>query len=128
MEAARALGLPPGARIHRVLLGGRGAEEHLLPHRVRAAPGDAIEFLTVDNRIHTISFLVDSIPLGAVEFLDASGASASPPLVTRGSRFVVRLEGAPLGSYPFVSRGHGGEARGVIELATSPEPTPDPGG
>ena len=123
VEGARALGLRSGARLHQVVLGGRGTEEHLLPSRILASPGDAVEFVTVDHRVHTLFFLVDSLSSEGWDFLVSSGQEASPPLLSRGSRFLVRLEGAPLGRYPYLSRGHGGRASGVIELHTLPDTT-----
>jgi plastocyanin len=115
-EEARELGLSGGARLHRVTLGGRGAEEHAVPTRIQALPGDGIEFLTVDHRVHTLEFVADSLEPEAQQFLESSGQTASPPLVSRGSRFVLRLQDAPPGRYRFTSNGHGGIARGVVEV------------
>lgn len=117
LEGARALGLEGGARLLRVTLGGRGSEEHVLPQRILARPGDAVEFVTVDHRIHRLEFPRDSLSVESYDFLVASGSEASPPLHARGSRFLLFLEGAPLGRYPFLSLGHGGVAHGVIEIA-----------
>jgi plastocyanin len=122
IEGARAMGLPSGSRLHQVLLGGRGSEEHVLPQRVSASPGDAVEFVTVDHRVHTISFLPDSLSSEALAFLTEEGRVASLPLISRGSRFLVILEGAPAGRYPFVSQGHGGKAYGVIDLRPPQDP------
>jgi plastocyanin len=83
-------------------------------------PGDAVVFETVDHRVHTVSFLTDGLTVMAQEFLETRGVLASLPLVTRGTTFVVILDGAPVGSYPFVSEGHGGHALGRI-LVTVPE-------
>jgi plastocyanin len=116
LEAAREIGLADGARLHRVILGGRGSEEHVLPALIRATPGDGVEFFTVDHRVHTISFPLDSLSSSVAEFLAGTGQNESPPLVHRGSRFILLLEDAPEGRYAFVSRGHGGEARGTIEV------------
>ena len=115
-EGARALGLGGGARLHRVILGGRGSEEHLLPARIRAAPGDGIEFVTVDHRVHNLSFPPDSLGPEALTFLTSTGQESIPPLLHRGNRFILRLAGAPVGRIPFVSEGHGGLAYGVIEV------------
>jgi len=103
-----------GARLHRVLLGGRGSEEHVLPGRIQAAPGDGVEFVTVDHRVHTIEFPLDSLSSDGAAFLTSTEQAGSPPLLYRGSRFILLLEGAPPGRYPFVSEGHGGTARGAI--------------
>jgi len=123
LGGARALGLSSGSRLHQFVLGGRGSDEHLLPQRILASPGDAVEFVTVDHRVHTVSFLRDSLSSEAWDFLVSKGQAASPPLLSRGSRFLVRLEGAPLGRYLFLSEGHGGHALGIIELRTPPAAT-----
>ena len=120
-EGARDLGLRTGSRLHRVVLGGRGSEEHVLPQRIQAGPGDAVEFVTVDHRVHTVAFVQDSIPARAWDFLLSTGQDVSPPLLSSGSRFLVRLDGAPPGRYLFRSRGHGGQALGVIELGVTPD-------
>jgi plastocyanin len=117
VERARILGLPDGARSYRILLGGRGAEEHLLPPRIRAVPGDAVEFTTVDHRVHWVTFPPDSLSAPLAAFLAVTQQGESPPLHSRGSRFIILLEDAPPGRYPFVSHGHGGVAHGVIEVA-----------
>jgi hypothetical protein len=108
------LGLPPGTAIHRITLGGRGADEHAVPTRIDAAPGDAVEFRTVDHRVHTLKFVLDSLAPEVRSFLVATGQDESPPLVSRGSRFILRLSDAPVGRYLFVTEGHGGSARGIV--------------
>jgi len=124
LDAARALGLGRGARLHRVVLGGRGAEEHLLPERIRARPGDAVEFVTVDHRIHRIVFPEDSLDAEGLKFLTESGAASSPPMTEKGNRFLLRLEGAPRLRYVFFSYSHGGVARGVIDLRADSTASP----
>ncbi len=134
LEAARALGLPEGARLHRVTLGGRGREEHAVPLRIEAAPGDAVEFRTVDHRVHVVTFPGDSLLSDPRAYLERTGQAGSPPLVFRGSSFLLRLEGAPRGRYPFLSEGHGGVMGGVIEVGMDrasglpPEPATNPPG
>lgn len=115
-DEARALGLSPGARLHQVTLGGRGSEEHAVPALIQADPGDAVEFRSVDHRVHTVTFPPDSLTPEVRAFLESTGQANSPPLVFRGSRFIVKLENAPKGRYPFVSEGHGGTARGAVEV------------
>jgi plastocyanin len=100
-----------------VVLGGRGSEEHVLPQHIATSPGDAVEFVTVDHRVHTVSFLQDSLSIEGIDFLTSVGRMASLPLISRGSRFLVLLEAAPHGRYPFVSQGHGGRAYGVIDVS-----------
>jgi plastocyanin len=121
-EAAQTLGLPSGARLHQITLGGRGSEEHAVPSRIQAFPGDGVEFLTVDHRVHTVAFIADSLTVEVQAYLESTGQMASPPLVSRGSRFLLRLQNAPLGRYFYVSEGHGGVAQGVVEVGVPPDP------
>ena len=120
-EEARVLGLPSGALLHRVTLGGRGSDEHAVPTVIQASPGDGVEFRTVDHRVHTVGFVADSLAPEVRGFLESTGQMASPPLVTRGTRFVLRLQNAPPGRYLFRSEGHGGTAMGVVEVGVPPE-------
>lgn len=113
-QRARALGFTTGVRVHRITLGGRGAEEHVVPTLVRANPGDAVEFQSVDHRVHTVEFLSDSLSPDGLAFLRETGQLSGPPLVSRGSHFLVRFDDAPPGRYPFLSEAHGGRARGAV--------------
>jgi len=115
-EDSTALGLARGAEVHSIVLSGRGAEEHVVPTLVNAVPGDAVEFRSVDHRVHTVWFPPDSLAPEILAFLQVTDQLAGPPLVNRGSRFILRLEDAPSGRYVFLSDGHGGIAHGVIEV------------
>ncbi len=115
-ELAAALGLDPGHSIHRIDLGGRGSIEHVVPSKIDVDPGDVVQFVAVDGRIHTVDFLLDSIGPEAGRFLRSTGQDASPPLVQRGARFVVSFEGAPPGDYFFVSQGNADPAVGLIRV------------
>ncbi|NIP60864.1 MAG: hypothetical protein GWM92_12905 [Gemmatimonadetes bacterium] len=108
------LGIDADVRIHRITLGGRGAREHVVPPRLEVTSGDVVEFLTVDGRIHTVEFPVDSLSMVTAAFLRGTGQLESPPLVDRGTRFVITLRGAPPGRYLFRSRGSGQDAWGEI--------------
>ena len=79
----------------------------------------------MDGRIHTVSFPEDSLPLDAALFLRRTSQLESPPLVERGSRFVLTFEDAPSGRYRFRSEGPGGEAWGLIVVGASTEPSRD---
>ncbi|MEZ4416962.1 MAG: hypothetical protein R3E10_14520 [Gemmatimonadota bacterium] len=97
-----------------VLLGGRGAEEHVLPERLVISSGQRVRFTTVDRRVHTIRFLVDELSEGPRTFLMESGQAQSPPLLERGATFEVWFRDAPRGFYPFYAQGNGAPVRGVI--------------
>lgn len=114
------LGIPDHVPIHRVNVGGRGAADRLVPDRVEAAPGDLVQFLVTDRRVHVIRFLVDELDPEQRSFLAETDQLESPPLVHRESRFIVSFQGAPPGRYPFESGGHGEPARGVVTVHGPP--------
>lgn len=113
------LGVEPGREIHQVTIGGRGDEEHVVPPLLRVPADALVVFVTVDGRVHTVSFAEDSLDLEAALFLERTSQMRSPPLVDRGSRFVITLEGAPRGRYRFRSRGPGGDAWGTLVVGDS---------
>lgn len=115
-ELRERLGLSDDRPVHRVILGGRGAEEHVAPSRLRVPRGAVIEFVAADGRVHTVDFPEDSLELEVAHFLRRTSQLRSPPLVDRGARFILSLERAPLGRYRFRSEGAGGEAWGVIRV------------
>lgn len=108
------LGIDLNRIVERVSLGGARDREHVVPPTVLVESGTVVEFYTVDRRVHSITFMEDSLTPSARRFLEEKGQLSSPPLVERGSRFVVDFLGAPPGRYPYLSHGHGESARGVI--------------
>ncbi len=100
----------PGS-VHEVRLVGAGATDSIMPE-VRAAPGDAVTFVAADRRPHAPAFVVDELDPDARSFLDRTGQLLGPPLVNEGATWVVLLEGAPPGRYPFVCRAH--DTRGTL--------------
>lgn len=118
-ELKAALGLTDADRVHRVLLEG-GAVERAIPERVEISPTDYVSFESGDGRVHEVRFLLDSLPAKARTFLVRSRQDASPPLLSRGSRFVVMWDGAPAGRYPFIVEGNSGSARGLVIVRSVP--------
>ena len=119
-ELAEALGLPSGTPIHRVTLSGRGEDTRILPSLVRVRPGDLVQFVTVDRRVYAVRFDLDALTPESQDFLRTTGQEGSPPLATEGARFVVSLEGAPEGSYPFRVEGYGAGVEGTILVESPP--------
>jgi plastocyanin len=111
------LGLGEDDRVHRIRLSSPGNRETVEPASVEVRPGDWVEFSTADRRVHAVSFVLDSLPAAAAEFLRSSSQESSPPLVEPEARFLVSFEGAPVGRYLFVVAGNGAEARGSIVVA-----------
>ena len=97
-----------------IVLGGKGSVEHVVPGRVVVRTGGELVFRTVDNRVHTIEFVTDSLSPAALDFLRTTGQLRSPPLVTRGTVYRISLAGAPPGYYPFVAEGPGPPVRGGL--------------
>lgn len=115
-ELLEALGLDRDEELYRIVLGGQGRMEHLVPTRLEIPQGAIVEIVTVDRRIHTVTFLPDSLSPEAEAFLRETNQMQSPPLLERGSRFVISFRDAPPGRYAFVSEGHGGTASGIIVI------------
>ena len=122
-ELRDSLGLGPSVVVHRVTLGGWGGEEHVVPGRLRVEEGDIVQFVSVDGRIHTVFFEADSLGPAQVDFLRSSGQLSGPPLLDRGSRFVVSFGGAPAGVYPFRVEGPGGPVRGRVVVESGGPPS-----
>lgn len=120
-ELRARLDLERDREIHRIALGGRGSDEHVAPARISLGRRAIVEFVTVDGRIHTVTFPEDSLAMDAALFLRRTSQLRSPPLVDRGSRFVLTFEDAPPGRYPFRSDGPGGEAWGLILVGEGEE-------
>lgn len=97
--------LPRGTHIHEVTLYADSAGA--TPIIVHAAPGDVVRFTTGDNRTHAVAFDVQALAPDARAFLQRTSQLSSPPLTEAGSRWIVNLDGAPPGRYPFRCLSHG---------------------
>jgi plastocyanin len=107
------LGFSPREEVHRVVVTG-GESESVAPAEVVVPPGAWVEFVSGDSWVHEIRFDVDSLSAGGLRFLTETDQLASPPMVDVDSRFIVSLEGAPEGRYPFQVEGSGRPARGAV--------------
>ena len=117
----RELGLEPSDRVHEVVIHG-GMPGSLDPVEATLAPGEYLQFVTADSWVHEVSFDADSLTVKGRTFMEDLDQMASPPLVSRGSRFVVSFVEAPPGRYPYVVLGNGAPKRGavVVESAETP--------
>lgn len=100
---------------HEVRIAGAGAADSIRPARTEARPGDAIRFVIADRRTHALTFTVDALSPDVREFLDGTGQLRGPPLVNEGSTWVVVLEDAPAGRYPFYCRSHDAAGEIVVQ-------------
>jgi plastocyanin len=111
------LGLGDEDRVHRVRLGSADNREIVQPPQLTVRPGDYVEFVTQDRRVHALEFTLEELPPAAAEFMRRTGQQGSPPLVQADARFVVSFAQAPPGTYPYVVIGNGEEGRGAIVVS-----------
>jgi plastocyanin len=90
--------------VHDVRLSGAGATDSIAPATIRAAPGDAVRFTVADGRPHALAFIADSLDAPVRAFLESTGQLRGPPLVNQDASWVILLQGAPPGRYPFYCR------------------------
>lgn len=102
-----------------MLIGGARDEEHLVPGALTVSDGEVVILRTIDHRVHTITFLRDSLSAASIAFLARRVGFVIGPLVERGSSVVIDFEGAPSGRYAFVSEGSGGRASGAITVSAA---------
>ena len=91
--------LPAGVDLHDIAVGTAQQHRDFEPRQLTAKPGDYLRFTTRDSRSHALVFEVTQPTQRA--FLENSGQLRSPPLVAKGTAWIIALEGAPLGAYPF---------------------------
>jgi plastocyanin len=101
-----------GARVHDFVIAGQADTDSIAPAGVRAQVGDAVRFTTGDHRTHAMAFDADRLDPPIREYLERTNQLRGPPLVNQGASWVVVLEDAPPGRYPFLCRSH--DARGVV--------------
>lgn len=106
--------LERGSRVHDIQVTGLADTDTLSPAAVRAEPGDAVRFTTGDHRTHAMAFHADRLAPPIREYLERTNQLRGPPLVNRGAAWVVVLDDAPTGRYPFFCRTH--EAHGVLQV------------
>ena len=107
--------LPAGIDLHDVEV--RTGDQHrdFDPRTVAASPGDYLRFTMADSRTHAIVFEPQSADARA--FLERTGQLRSPPLITKGSSWVIALKDAPPGQYAFRCLVH--NDAGQLTIATS---------
>lgn len=111
---ADSLGIDPQRSVQSVLIGGARNEEHVVPGELTVSPDGVVVLRTVDHRVHTLTFLRDSLSDEGRAFIAASVGFVIGPLVERGSAVAIDFADAPPGRYAFVSEGSGGVASGSI--------------
>jgi plastocyanin len=89
----------------------RGEGGDFEPAAVSAHTGDVVRFLAEDNGGHALVFESTALTPDVREYLESTGQMRSPPLITTGSAWVVTLDGAPAGEYPFRCSTHSASGR-----------------
>ncbi len=118
-QLQRELGLAPDDRVHTVSIS-TGVSERAEPDSIVVFPGDYLQFVSDDWLVHEVRFQVDDLGADAASFLEATGQSASPPLLQLGARFLLVFEGAPAGRYPYTLEGNRASGTGLIVVASPP--------
>ena len=101
---------------HVVQLSGGRDIEHVVPPNLEIEPGQWVEFVSLDRRVHTLSFVRDSLSPEALAYLVGTGQLVGPPLLAQGSRFLVDFREAPAERYVFSSTSHGDPVFGSITV------------
>jgi hypothetical protein len=108
-----ALGLTSRDRVYRVNVSG-GEVERAEPAALSIAAGSYVEFVSADWLVHEILFDTASLSTEQRSFLEETDQLHSPPLIDRGSRYVLSFVNAPPGRYAFRLEGNGRASMGAI--------------
>jgi plastocyanin len=111
------LGLTRDDRVYRVGLTG-GEAERAEPAALSIEAGAYVEFVTTDWLIHEILFDSAALTPPQRAFLERTDQMFSPPMIDRGSRYVLSFVDAPPGRYIYRLEGNGLGTRGTIVVAS----------
>jgi plastocyanin len=109
-------GLTPQVRVYRVAVSG-GETERAEPAALSIEVGAYVEFVSTDWMVHEILFDTASLTPAQRTFLERTDQVHSPPLIDRGSRYVLSFVDAPPGRYAFRLEGNGRASQGAIVVA-----------
>jgi plastocyanin len=109
-------GLTPQDRVYRVAVSG-GETERAEPAALSIEAGAYVEFVSTDWMVHEILFDTASLTAAQRTFLERTDQVHSPPLIDRGSRYVLSFVDAPPGRYAFRLEGNGRASQGAIVVA-----------
>jgi plastocyanin len=109
--------LPAGVRLVEIAVG-RTEHGDFDPARDTARAGDVVRFTARDRQTHAIVFQGETLAADAAAFLEGSGQLRGPPLLDVGASWIVSLDGAPPGDYPFHCLTHGQSGRLTVTPAS----------
>ena len=92
----------------------RSAPGEFEPPRAEARQGDVVRFTARDRASHAIVFDGTALDVAVRDYLERSAQLRSPPLITDGAAWVITLDGAPAGNYPFRCVTH--NATGLLQV------------
>lgn len=110
----RTIQLDPGTEVHEVLLRVEDGRAALAPDTVRARPGDVIRFVATGAGGHAVVFDRGRLAPDVRAYLERTDQLRGPPLVHEGAGWIVSLEAAPAGRYPFICLPH--HTRGLLRV------------
>jgi hypothetical protein len=116
-------GLKPEDRVYRVAVSG-GEIERAEPAALSIEAGVYVEFVSTDWMVHEILFDTASLTLPQRTFLERTDQVHSPPLIDRGSRYLLSFVDAPPGRYAFRLEGNGRASQGAIVVAETGDQDP----
>jgi plastocyanin len=105
-------------RVIQIFMHAAGDSAGFRPANVRASVGDVLRFTAGDAMTHAVAFEAASLSAEARAFLERTSQMRSPPLVDRGTAWVVSLEGAPPGTYPFIDLTHQSRGQMTVKAAS----------
>jgi plastocyanin len=114
------LGLTPEDLVYRVAVAG-GEVERAEPAALSIEAGSYVQFMTTDWLVHEILFDTTELNPAQRGFLIRTDQMQSPPLIDRGSRYVLSFVDAPPGRYTYRLEGNGTASRGTIVVAAPGE-------
>jgi hypothetical protein len=94
-----------------------GEVERADPAALSIEAGSYVEFFSTDWLVHEILFDTASLTPEQRGFLRSTDQVHSPPLIDRGSRYVLSFVDAPPGRYGFRLEGNGRASLGAIVVA-----------
>lgn len=89
----------------------RDAQGDFDPAHAEANVGDYVRFTADDRGGHAIVFATAALDPAVHEFLRRTEQLRSPPLITAGASWVLTLQDAPPGEYPFHCTTHDAPGR-----------------
>lgn len=107
--------LARGVQVVEIEVARASAGREFEPASAAAETGDVVRFIARDGHSHAVAFDGAALEPAALAFLQRTGQLRGPPLLNDGTSWIVSLDGAPPGDYPYVCLTH--DQRGVITVS-----------